>query len=95
MQAKYSRWPIDSQFPFGKLVSDIGPLGDMAVEAQSILANNNIYDADFGPKALAALPKTPWTIPDKEYKARKDLRSQRIFTIDPETAKGKIISVVL
>ncbi|ORZ21103.1 hypothetical protein BCR42DRAFT_321271 [Absidia repens] len=85
--AKATRWPIDSQFPFGKLMSDIGPLGEMAVEAESILANNNIQDTDFSSKALNALPKTPWTIPEKEYKTRRDLRSERIFTIDPETAK--------
>jgi protein SSD1 len=69
-------------------MSDIGPLGEMVVEAQSILANNNIQDTDFSNKALKSLPKTPWCIPEKEYKTRRDLRTGRIFTIDPETAKG-------
>ncbi|KAI8089831.1 uncharacterized protein BX664DRAFT_261916 [Halteromyces radiatus] len=85
--AKITRWPIDSRYPFGKLICELGRLGEMVVEAKSILANNNILDADFSTKALKALPKTPWSIPEKEYKTRRDLRSTRIFTIDPETAK--------
>jgi DIS3-like exonuclease 2 len=33
------------------------------------------------------LPKTPWSIPDVEYKTRRDLRNMCIFTIDPATAR--------
>ncbi|CAO3653271.1 unnamed protein product [Cunninghamella echinulata] len=84
---QYVRWPIDSQFPFGKLVRELGPIGDMNVEAQSILADSNIYDGAFSNKALQCLPKTPWQIPKKEYDIRRDLRNHRVFSIDPETAK--------
>lgn len=62
----------------------------MNVEAQSILADNNIYDGAFSYKALQCLPKTPWHIPKKEYDIRRDLRNHRVFSIDPETAKGKM-----
>ncbi|CAO3650181.1 unnamed protein product [Cunninghamella blakesleeana] len=84
---QYVRWPIDSQYPFGKLVRELGPIGDMNVEAQSILADSNIYDGSFSNKALKCLPTTPWKIPKKEYEIRRDLRDHRVFSIDPETAK--------
>ncbi|VDB97828.1 unnamed protein product [Peniophora sp. CBMAI 1063] len=29
----------------------------------------------------------PWTIPEREYEGRKDLRGERLFTIDPDTAE--------
>ena len=29
----------------------------------------------------------PWSIPDKEFEYRRDLRSQCVFTIDPSTAR--------
>lgn len=62
----------------------------MNVEAQSILADSNIYDGTFSNKALRCLPTTPWKIPKKEYDIRRDLRNHRVFSIDPETAKGNI-----
>ena len=36
---------------------------------------------------LDCLPATPWHIPASEIERRRDLRSTRIFTIDPPTAK--------
>lgn len=59
----------------------------MYTERQAIIANNCIIDHDFIPVALNCLPDTPWTIPQKEYKIRRDLRKERVFSIDPPTAK--------
>ena len=36
---------------------------------------------------LKCLPPLPWSIPDREYEVRKDLRGERVFTIDPPNAK--------
>jgi len=39
-------------------------------------------------QVLNCLPKDlPWSIPDREFEYRRDLRSQCIFTIDPSTAR--------
>jgi protein SSD1 len=53
----------------------------------AILADNSIIQTDFSPVALQSLPETPWTIPATEYEKRRDLRFERIFSIDPKTAK--------
>lgn len=62
-------------------------MGDLMSEREAILANNNIIIKEFGPTALAALPILPWSIPETELKKRRDLRNERIFSIDPITAK--------
>jgi len=39
-------------------------------------------------QVLNCLPRElPWSIPDREFEYRRDLRSQCIFTIDPSTAR--------
>lgn len=59
----------------------------MYTERKAIIANNCIIDNEFTPVALKCLPDTPWVIPQKEYKIRRDLRKERVFSIDPPTAK--------
>lgn len=59
----------------------------MYTERKAIIANNCIIDHEFTPVALKCLPDTPWAIPQKEYKIRRDLRKERVFSIDPPTAK--------
>jgi protein SSD1 len=71
------------------LVKELGNVGELAVEAKALLAEHNVKDSDFPIPAMRNLPETPWQIPEKEYKSRRDLRFHRIFTIDPITAKGK------
>lgn len=56
-------------------------------EKIAILADNSINDSAFSPHALECLPFTPWAIPEIEYQKRRDLRSARVFSIDPATAK--------
>ncbi|KAI8372728.1 uncharacterized protein BYT42DRAFT_500545 [Radiomyces spectabilis] len=85
--AKITRWPIDSQHPFGKIERELGPVGNVKVETEAILADNNIKEVPFTDKALKGLPETPWKIPQGEYQKRRDLREYRIFTIDPATAR--------
>ncbi|KAL0094583.1 hypothetical protein J3Q64DRAFT_1070560 [Phycomyces blakesleeanus] len=80
-------WPIDSAFPFGKIIQDIGQVGELKTEAKAVMLDNRIKDSPFSPKVLNSLPSTPWTIPVKEYKKRRDLRDTRVFSIDPATAK--------
>lgn len=89
-KARITQWPITEKHPFGELVQELGNVGDLAAEAKALLAENCINDQDFPKAALTCLPATPWQIPAVEFDKRRDLRSHRIFSIDPETAKGII-----
>lgn len=51
------------------------------------MADNSIVHTEFSDVALRSLPVLPWSIPDTEIPKRRDLRNERIFTIDPVTAK--------
>lgn len=81
------RWPITSLHPFGSLVDQLGSIGDIEVETAALLKDCNVVSEEFPEAALKCLPPTPWIIPEHEYTTRRDMRSHRVFTIDPETAK--------
>ncbi|RUS22900.1 hypothetical protein BC937DRAFT_95258 [Endogone sp. FLAS-F59071] len=80
------RWPITSLHPFGTLERELGHVGNIDIETQALLADNNVHDVEFSEAVLKCLPPIPWVIPEKEYTTRRDLRASRIFTIDPPTA---------
>ncbi|RPD67180.1 RNB-domain-containing protein [Lentinus tigrinus ALCF2SS1-7] len=81
------RHPISSLHPFGTLVEELGPIGDIEVETSALLKDCNFPTEEFSDNVMKCLPPTPWTIPEREFDVRKDLRSERVFTIDPEDAK--------
>ncbi|GAA5823880.1 hypothetical protein JCM3770_000201 [Rhodotorula araucariae] len=83
------RWPITSLHPFGQLVEELGPIGDIETETNALLKDCNFSAEDFADSVNKCLPPTPWSIPERETQAdvRRDLRQHRVFTIDPETAK--------
>ncbi|KAF8076455.1 SSD1 protein [Lyophyllum atratum] len=81
------RHPISSLHPFGTLVEELGPIGDIEVETSALLKDCNFPTEDFTDNVLKCLPPFPWTIPERELEIRKDLRNERVFTIDPQTAK--------
>lgn len=81
------RHPISSLHPFGTLVEELGPIGDIEVETSALLKDCNFPTEEFTDNVMKCLPPLPWTIPERELETRKDLRQERIFTIDPETAK--------
>ncbi|KAJ7179085.1 SSD1 protein [Mycena filopes] len=81
------RHPISSLHPFGTLVEELGPIGDVEVETSALLKDCNFPTEDFTENVIKCLPPMPWTIPERELEVRKDLRADRIFSIDPETAK--------
>ncbi|CEP13420.1 hypothetical protein [Parasitella parasitica] len=87
MVAKITRWPIDSSNPFGTVLRELGHIGNIVAETQALLQDNGITEQPFGQKALKGLPDTPWSISQLDIDKRRDLRSTRIFTIDPATAK--------
>ncbi|KAJ1039276.1 hypothetical protein NDA10_005142 [Ustilago hordei] len=82
------RWPITSLHPFGALVEEIGVIGNVEAETQALLKDTLSSATEvFSEGALKCLPPMPWKIPEREYETRRDFRSLRVFTIDPETAK--------
>lgn len=85
--ATIKRWPITSLHPFGALVDELGTIGDIEVETSALLKDCNFPTEDFAEATMRCLPPVPWTIPEREYEIRRDMRSERVFTIDPETAK--------
>lgn len=85
--ATIKRWPITSLHPFGTLVEELGPIGDNEVETSALLKDCNFPTEEFSDVALKCLPPLPWTIPEREYENRVDLREDCIFTIDPSSAR--------
>ncbi|KIY74063.1 RNB-domain-containing protein [Cylindrobasidium torrendii FP15055 ss-10] len=81
------RHPISSLHPFGTLVEELGPIGDVEVETSALLKDCNFPTEEFTENVLKCLPPMPWSIPERELELRKDLRKERIFTIDPENSK--------
>ncbi|KAF9222020.1 RNB-domain-containing protein [Gyrodon lividus] len=81
------RHPISSLHPFGTLAEELGPIGDIEVETSALLKDCNFPTEEFSESVLKCLPPTPWTVPERELEVRKDLRQERIFTIDPGTSK--------
>ncbi|KAJ9110263.1 hypothetical protein QFC19_001666 [Naganishia cerealis] len=85
--ATIKRWPITSLHPFGSLVEELGTIGDLETETAALLKDCNFPTEDFPEAVLRCLPPTPWEIPEREYAVRRDMREERVFSIDPETAK--------
>ncbi|KAF8351411.1 SSD1 protein [Amanita rubescens] len=81
------RHPISSLHPFGTLVEELGPIGDLEVETSALLKDCNFPTEEFTENVSKCLPPMPWTVPEREFEVRKDMRNERIFTIDPATAK--------
>ncbi|KAG0261287.1 hypothetical protein DFQ27_003074 [Actinomortierella ambigua] len=85
--ASIKRWPLSSLHPFGQLERELGDIGNIEIETEALLANNNVMTTAFGEKVEKCLPELPWLITEKEESKREDLRNTCTFTIDPVTAK--------
>ncbi|KAG0226883.1 hypothetical protein BGW41_004060 [Actinomortierella wolfii] len=85
--ASIKRWPLSSLHPFGQLERELGDIGNVEIETEALLADNNVTTAAFGEKVEKCLPELPWSITEKEQSKREDLRNICTFTIDPVTAK--------
>ncbi|KAG0056775.1 hypothetical protein BGZ83_003393, partial [Gryganskiella cystojenkinii] len=85
--ATVKRWPLSSLHPFGHLERELGDIGNIEIETEALLADNNVTTTAFGEKVEKCLPDLPWVIPEKELSRRRDLREECVFTIDPATAK--------
>ena len=84
------RWPITSLHPFGTLVEQLGEMGDLKVETDALLRDNNFAADEFSDAVLKNVGYEGWTIAaesEEQLSARRDFREERTFTIDPNNSK--------
>ncbi|KAJ9142779.1 RNB domain-containing protein [Pleurostoma richardsiae] len=79
------RWPITSLHPFGTLVEQLGRMGDLKVETDALLRDNNFASDDFSEAVLRSVGLQDWSV-SKEDEAvvasRRDFRNDKTFTLD-------------
>lgn len=84
------RWPITSLHPFGTLVEQLGEMGDLRVETDALLRDNNFGSDEFSEAVLKSVGFEDWSL-ETESEAvvagRRDLRDEQTFTIDPNGTK--------
>ncbi len=80
-------WPSGHPYPPCTIRQSLGQAGGIESGTAAILAAEAIKADDFAPEVYSCLPKLPWTVSDADVAGRRDLRSVRIFSIDPITAK--------
>lgn len=85
--AKIVGWREESFYPFGKYLSVLGEAGEIRSETEALLRMNKVDFRDFPASITNSVPSGDYKIPESELKKRRDLRDERIFTIDPPTAK--------
>jgi protein SSD1 len=88
--ASIKRWPITSLHPFGTLVEQLGEMGDLRVETDALLRDNNFGSDEFSDAVLKSIGWEDWSVAnDAEALAtRRDFREETIFTIDPHDTKA-------
>ncbi|KAI4102640.1 MAG: hypothetical protein L6R37_004296 [Teloschistes peruensis] len=80
------RWPITSLHPFGTLVELLGEMGDLKVETDALLRDNNFGPDDFSDAVLKNIGFEEWSVSNESEEAlesRRDFRGETTFTIDP------------
>lgn len=79
------RWPITSLHPFGTLVEQLGRMGDLKVETDALLRDNNFPTDDFSEAVLRSVGLQDWSLSKEEetvIAARRDFRDEKTFTLD-------------
>ena len=84
------RWPITSLHPFGTLVEQLGEMGNLKVETDALLRDNNFGPDDFSEGVLRSIEDVEkWSLEQEDeavVAARRDFRDEDTFTIDPNGA---------
>lgn len=84
------RWPITSLHPFGTLVEQLGEVGNLKVETDALLRDNNFGPDDFSDAVAKSIGFEDWSVAKDEPAAletRRDFRDENPFTIDPNGSK--------
>jgi len=83
------RWPITSLHPFGTLVEQLGKMGELKVETDALLRDNNFASDEFSDAVTRSVGLDDWSLEKEDeaaIAARRDFRSEKTFTIDPNGA---------
>ncbi|GJN75403.1 hypothetical protein PLICBS_009502 [Purpureocillium lilacinum] len=79
------RWPITSLHPFGTLVEQLGRMGDLKVETDALLRDNNFSSDEFSDAVLRSVGLQDWSLAKEDEAAvtsRRDFREEQTFTVD-------------
>lgn len=79
------RWPITSLHPFGTLVEQLGKMGELSVETDALLRDNNFSNDTFSDAVIRSLTLDEWSLSDENeaaISARRDFRDEKTFTLD-------------
>ena len=80
-------WTADSAYPSGHIVRVLGEIGRVEAEVAAVLVENSIVCPPFTAALYDTLPlntpQHPWRVPPAELEQRRDLRGERIYSIDP------------
>ncbi|KAG6008051.1 hypothetical protein E4U21_005064 [Claviceps maximensis] len=82
------RWPITSLHPFGTLVEQLGRMGDLKVETDALLRDNNFSSDEFSDAVLRNVGFQDWSVSKEQEEAeaqflsRRDFREENTFTVD-------------
>jgi protein SSD1 len=83
------RWPITSLHPFGTLVEQLGRMGDLKVETDALLRDNNFASDEFSEAVLRSVGLTDWALSKEDeasIAARRDFRDDKTFTLEMDGA---------
>ncbi|KAK3403284.1 hypothetical protein B0T20DRAFT_342526 [Sordaria brevicollis] len=79
------RWPITSLHPFGTLVEKLGKMGDLKVETDALLRDNNFASDEFAEAVLRNVSQQDWSLESEDQAAlaaRRDFRGENVFTVE-------------
>lgn len=81
-----TKWPEKGRNPEGIIVEILGKKGDKGVDILTVVKKFNLPEA-FPPKVLSYTDTLSETAEEKEFSKRRDLRGDKIMTIDGADAK--------
>lgn len=79
------RWPITSLHPFGTLVEKLGRMGDLKIETDALLRDNNFASDEFSDAVLRNVGLQDWSVAKEDeavVSSRRDFRNEKVFTFD-------------
>ncbi|KAI5300152.1 hypothetical protein KEM55_009136 [Ascosphaera atra] len=83
--ASIKRWPITSLHPFGTLIERLGLVGDLKVETDALLRDNNFASQEFSEAVMHEVDYANWSVatePPEAFDSRRDFRNENIFALD-------------
>lgn len=92
-KATMSKWSVHQMQPLGEFAGVLGQIGELHTESKALLVSAGVTWEEFADEVIDSLVETvfsinqPWEIPESEIQTREDLRTTRVFSIDPPTAR--------